>query len=167
MKNALIKSTTVCALALWGATFLIPVCARAAVISLDTFDGSSANLLNGTTPSTTLGAFGGTAGTTWGTVSGSPPSMSLNTSEYEANGSVTAQPFFLNDASLPFSPQANMIYTLSADMNATAGGSSWFSVSLLIANYGVATRILQRNTRGAGQGDVGSGCAQALDTLSR
>lgn len=94
--------------------FLCSLPTEAAVtIYEEYFTGTSTANLNGTTPDTTLGAYGGTAGATWtsGTL-------------IRANGSVA--PTYQTSAFLSFEPVANNIYTLTATLENWSTNSGEF-----------------------------------------
>lgn len=93
-------------------------------IYADAFPGSSSNPLNGTTPATESGTFGGSAGTPWSAAS-----------NFNAAGGVQPSGTFVS-AYLPFAPQAGNIYTLSADLNTTSGGSNWIGLNFFDLNDG-------------------------------
>ena len=133
------------------ASLLSPASARAGLIYSDTFNGSSANGLTGTTPGTTSGTFGGTAGATW----------SAKDEVFKADGSVVTG-FGGGSAALPFTPQTGQKYTLSATVDTTVGGANWIGLGFeehsfppgafdLPDNNGYAWMIL-RETRGGNQG---------------
>lgn len=143
---------TILALIGIGSLALAPALS-AAVIYSDDFSGGAAAPLNGTTPDTTSGSFGGTSGATWSA-----------DGFYRADGSVLA----INGGSgshfsgwLPFTPQAGNIYTISADVNTTGGSADWIGFGFAQNNNtaeGLHTLdngfdwALLRNTRGVNQG---------------
>lgn len=134
------------------AAYVDRVKAAPTIIYADTFQGSSGSLLNGTAPLTQSGTLGGQTGATWDA-----------NAIFKADGSVIAANAF-GSAVLPFTPLANEIYTLTATIDTTEGGSDWLAMGFEQfdntsnnftnpnnANAGYSWMLL-RGTRGIAQG---------------
>gem|GEM_PF-446857 len=115
-----------------------------ATIYYDDFSGSGGSPLNGAAPTTRPGSETWIAGTRW-----------------MADGTIPA-PTGQSHAFLPFTPVAGYRYTLSADVNTTAGGADWIALGFSAAatttgsfqgapNNPVGWMLLRQN-RGAAAG---------------
>lgn len=118
-----------------------PAAATETIIYADDFSGAPGSLLNGTTLDTRSGTFGGSASATWSADSG-----------FKADGSVFDGAPFVDEANLPFVPQAGSIYTLSAGMDTIVGGASY--IGLGFGDAGTIRRnwILLRDARPGNRG---------------
>lgn len=96
----------------------LAVSARADVIYSDTFTRSGD--LNGSSPDSTSGSYGGTSGAKW--------DASTN---WQTNGTQATLGTAMSNAFLAFTPDNNRVYTLSCDLNSTgtvASLDSWMAV---------------------------------------
>lgn len=93
--------------------------AKAGVIYQDNFPGSSANPLNGTSP--TIDA----TGATWTADTGWRADGSQTNADYNASSGATGS----SDAFLPFTPSNGNVYTLSANFDVVGGSTNpnWFA----------------------------------------
>ena len=85
-----------------------------------TYPVTSYALLNGQAPDIASGMYGGSASATWTATAGwATYSGTANLSNTSAGGT----------ALLPFTPQTDLVYTLSTTLNVTAGGDTdWFAL---------------------------------------
>lgn len=91
---------------------LLQASMQAAVVYFDDFSGLATNELRGTTPDT--------GGNTW-----------LGTNNFKADGSVTTG---AGSITLPFSPAAGFVYTLSANISFTTNDASWIGLGFADAS---------------------------------
>lgn len=155
------RTLTLAAVALFAIATTAPA---ATIIYSDPLNGSGSDL-NGTSPADR----GGTGTDAW--VAGS---------EFNADGSVAGPDDEEQGAWLPFTPQAGMIYTLSADVDPTGGGGDWISLGFAenntttgpgaafftVNNPGGYGHITVKDTRGSGDGQVFPGEGTSADAGS-
>ena len=101
-----VLSLGIASLGFFGAS----VSSQAVVIYFDDFSGLAASPLSGTKPDTTVGTTAWTSGDMFG-----------------ASGDHTSAGTTFGSATLPFIPQANMIYTLDISFLGITGDSNWFA----------------------------------------
>jgi hypothetical protein len=143
--------TTLKDMMLVAALFAITSSTQAATIYLDPLDGADATL-TGTAPEDRTGGVGSADWTA--------NANGLFQADGDVTGTLNAGVF------LPFTPSAGFIYTLSAEVNTTAGELNWISLGFADLNgdnafndasvnsYGT---MLVRANRGAGLGKAFSG----------